>query len=135
EKILIATGSLPVIPQIDGLREVQFLTSDLLTNDEPMEMRELPRSLIIVGGGYISLELGQMFRRFGVEVTILERNEQLLAHGYEPQLGKTIGEIFEKEGIQVLTKAFAQSVKQDRYETIVNAVVDGKTRELRAENL
>jgi mercuric reductase len=135
EKILIATGSRPVIPKIDGLREVPFLTSDLLTNDEPMEMMELPRWLIIIGGGYISLELGQMFRRFGAEVTILERNEQLLAHGYEPQIGKAISEIFEKEGIQVLTKASARSVKQDRYETIVSAVVDGKARELRAEKL
>lgn len=88
-KILIATGSRPVIPEIDGLRDVPFLTSDLLTHDEPMEMRELPRSLIILGGGYIALELGQMFRRFGVEVTILDRNSQLLAHGYEPEVGES----------------------------------------------
>ena len=91
EKILIATGSRPVVPEIDGLPDVPYLTSDLLTNDEPMEMHELPRSMLILGGGYIALELGQMFRRFGVEVTILERSDQLLAHGYEPQIGKTIG--------------------------------------------
>ena len=97
EKILIATGSRPVLPDIDGLRDVPYLTSDLLTNDEPMELCELPHSLIIIGGGYIALELGQMFRRFGVEVTILERNDQLLAHGYEPQIGKAIAEVFEKE--------------------------------------
>src|SRR6266571_5481341 len=111
EKILIATGSRPVIPKIDGLHDVPFLTSDLLTNDEPMEMRELPRSLIIIGGGYIALELGQMFHRFGVEVTILERNEQLLAHGYEPGVGKTIGEIFENEGIKVITNASVTAVR------------------------
>ncbi len=134
-KILIATGSRPVIPEIEGLRDVPFLTSDLLTNDEPMELRELPRSLIIIGGGYVSLELGQMFRRFGAQVTILECSHQLLAHCYEPQISKTIGEVFEKEGIQVLTKASAQSVKQDRHETIVSAVIDGKARELRAEKL
>ena len=51
EKILIATGSRPILPDIDGLRDVPFLTSDLLTNDEPMEMWELPRSLIVLGGG------------------------------------------------------------------------------------
>jgi mercuric reductase len=135
EKILIATGSRAIIPEIDGLRNVSFLTSDLLTNDEPIELWDLPRSLIIIGGGYISLELGQMFRRFGAEVTILERNEQLLAHSYEPQIGKAIGEVFEKEGIHVLTKACAHSVKQDQRETIVNAVVDGKTREVCAEKL
>jgi mercuric reductase len=135
ERILIATGSRPVIPEIDGLRDVSFLTSDLLTNDEPMEMHELPRSLIILGGGYIALELGQMFRRFGVEVTILERNNQLLAHGYEPAVGKTIGEIFEKEGIIVLANTSARSVRQDGKEVVVRIQTTDKTRELRAEKL
>lgn len=133
EKILIATGSRPVIPEIDGLHKVNFLTSDLLTNDEPMEMRELPRSLIILGGGYIALELGQMFQRFGTEVTILERNDQLLAHGYEPQIGKTIGEVFEKEGIRVLTNVSARSVRQDGKDVVVAIQSGDKTRELRAE--
>ncbi len=135
DKILIATGSRPVILEIDGLCNVSFLTSDLLTNDEPMEMHELPRSLIVVGGGYIALELGQLFHRFGVEVTILERNEQLLAHGYEPGVGKTIGEVFEKEGIHILTKVAVRSVRQDRHETIVSADVDGEADELRTAKL
>jgi mercuric reductase len=135
EKILIATGSRPVIPEIEGLRSVPYLTSDLLTNDEPMEMRELPRSLIVIGGGYIALELGQMFCRFGVEVTILERNDQLLAHGYEPQIGKTIAEVFEREGIHVLAKASAWSVRQDENQTVVRAVVGSRDRDLRAEKL
>jgi len=135
KRILIATGSRPVIPEIDGLRDVPFLTSDLLTNDEPMEMWELPRSLIIVGGGYIALELGQMFRRFGAEVTILERNKQLLAHGYEPGVGKTISEVFEKEGIRVLTSTSVRSVRQDGKEIVVTTRIDGKTSELRAEKL
>jgi mercuric reductase len=71
DKILIATGARPVIPEIDGLRDVPYLTSDLLTNNEAMELRKLPRSVIILGAGYITLELGQMLRRFGAEVTIL----------------------------------------------------------------
>ena len=64
--LLIATGSRPVIPDIDGLSDVPFLTSDLLTVDEGEELTELPRSLLILGAGYIALELGQMFSRFGV---------------------------------------------------------------------
>lgn len=135
ERILIATGSRPVIPEIEGLRDVPFLTSDLLTNKEPMEMHELPRSLIILGGGYVTLELGQMFRRFGVEVTILERNNQLLAHGYEPGVGKTIGEIFEKEGIRVLTNTSVHSVRQSGEEIVVTIQANEKTRELRGEKL
>jgi mercuric reductase len=144
EKILVATGSRPVIPKIEGLHEGDWrggiispflLTSDLLTNDEPMEMIKLPRSLIIVGGGYIALELGQMFCRFGVEVTILERNEQLLAHGYEPQIGKTIGEIFEKEGIKVIANASATAVRLDGDAVIVSIRSADKKGELRAEKL
>jgi mercuric reductase len=135
EKILIATGSRPVIPKIDGLRDVPFLTSDLLTNDEPMEIQELPQSLIIVGGGYIALELGQMLRRFGVGVTILERNEQLLAHGYEPQIGQTIGEIFEQEGIKVITNTSVTSVRRNGNAVVVGLCGADKTGELRAEKL
>ncbi len=132
-KILIATGSRPVIPDIEGLHDVPFLTSDLLTHDETMEMRELPRSLIILGGGYIALELGQMFRRFGVEVTILDRNSQLLAHGYEPEVGETIREIFEREGINVLTNVSVRSVRLDGNETVVTVETGREKRELRTE--
>ncbi|HYY14300.1 MAG TPA: FAD-dependent oxidoreductase, partial [Chthoniobacterales bacterium] len=135
ENILIATGSRPVVPDIDGLRDVPYLTSDLLANDEPMEMTELPRSLIIIGGGYIALELGQMFRRLGAEVTILERNHQLLAHGYEPQIGKAIGEVFENAGIKIITNASAISVRQDGNAIVVVAAVSDRRTELCAEKL
>ena len=135
EKILIATGSRPVVPNIEGLREVPYLTSDLLSNDEPMELWELPRSLIILGAGYIALELGQMFHRFGAEVTIVQRSEQLLAHGYEPEVGQAIGEVFEREGINVITKASARSVLQNGNDVIVRLETGGEMRELRAEKL
>ncbi len=88
DKIFIATGSRPVLPEIDGLEKVPYLTSDLLAAGEEMELRELPRSLLIVGGGYIALELGQMFRRFGVAVTIVERSDELLKYGYEPEVAQ-----------------------------------------------
>ncbi len=75
---LLATGSRPLIPPVEGLERVPHLTSDLLTSGEPMELQELPRSLLILGGGYIALELGQMFHRLGAEVTILERGPRVL---------------------------------------------------------
>jgi mercuric reductase len=113
EKVLIATGSRPVTPPIDGLAEVPYLTSDLLTSDEPAELTELPASLLIVGGGYIALELGQMFRRFGSEVTIVERSEEILSRAYEPEVGPTIRAILEGEGIRVVTRATVRSVRRD----------------------
>lgn len=135
EAILIATGARPVIPEIKGLSEVPYLTSDLLTSGESIELRELPRSLIIVGGGYIALELGQMFRRFGTNVTILERSEQLLARGYEPEVGPMVRTIFEEEGIKVITRAIALSVRKDDDGVVAACEVEGKPVELRAERL
>jgi mercuric reductase len=134
-KILIATGSRPVIPNIVGLRDVPYLTSDLLTNDERSNLKELPRSLIVLGGGYIALELGQMFRRFGVEVTILQHSAQLLTHGYEPEAGETIGEVFEQEGIGVLTNTSVRSVREEDNEVVASIQTGEHTRELRAEKL
>lgn len=135
DKVLIATGSRSVVPAIEGLSGVPYLTSDLLTNDGSIELTELPRSLVIVGGGYIALELWQMFRRFGSEVTILERNEQLLAHGYEPEVERAIGEVFEEEGIRVVTGAMVQQVRSENDGVIAVARVRDAVREACAERL
>ena len=135
DKVLIATGSRPVLPEIEGLSDVPYLTSDLLTNDEAMEMTTLPRSLLILGGGYIALELGQMFRRFGCEVTILERNEQLLAHGYEPEVGQAIGTVFAEEGIRILTGVTVQKVRSESGGIVATARIGDTVREVRAEKL
>jgi mercuric reductase len=135
ERFLIATGSRPVIPEIPGLSEVPYLTSDLLTHGEDVELRDLPASLIIIGGGYIALELGQMFARFGSQVTILERDKQLLAHGYEPQLGQATTRIFEEEGITVITNAAVTAVRSAENAISVATRVAGVDREWRAERL
>jgi mercuric reductase len=134
-QILIATGSAPVIPPIAGLANVPYLTSDLLTSEEAMELKELPRSLVIIGGGYIALELGQMFSRFGTEVTILDRNTQILQHGYEPEVGRTLQPLLQNEGLRIQTRAEVQRVRREGGETVVTALVDGHEREFRGENL
>ncbi|PSO60162.1 MAG: mercury(II) reductase [Cyanobacteria bacterium QH_10_48_56] len=135
ENILIATGSRPVLPSIEGLESVPYLTSDLLTSNESMELTECPHSLLIIGGGYIALELGQMFHRFGTEVTILERSQQVLAHGYEPEAGQTIGTIFQEEGIQIITQASVSSVRQETNAVVVTVSMGYYTQEFRAEKL
>lgn len=135
EKVLIATGSHPFIPPIDGLESVPYLTSDLLTVDEPIELRELPRSLLIVGGGYISLELGQMFSRFGTDVTILERSERVLIHGYEPQVGQTVGTLLAEEGLNIVTRANVRRVRQEGGEVVATVKTEGREQEFRAERL
>jgi len=74
EKVVVATGSRPVVPPIDGLRDVDYLTSDDL-----LYLTDPPESLVILGGGYIAVELGYVFETIGTDVTILERNETLVS--------------------------------------------------------
>lgn len=111
EKFLVALGSSPVAPEIEGLDEVPYMTSDLLTSEEDMELAELPESLVIVGGGYIAMELGQMFSRFGSQVTILERSDQVLKHGYEPEVGRALQDILREEGVDTRTDATIRRVR------------------------
>lgn len=133
--LLIALGSTQVIPPIAGLPDVPYLTSDLLTSQEEMELTELPRSLLIIGGGYIALELGQMFQRFGTAVTILDRNSQLLQHGYEPEIGLTIQSLLEDEGLTIQTNARVARVFNTGDAVGVVAEVHGQERQFHAERL
>jgi mercuric reductase len=113
ENVLIATGSRPVVPQVEGLADVPYLTSDLLTAGEEGELEELPDSILIVGGGYIALELGQMFRRFGSEVTIVERSREILSRGYEPEVGPVVRKVLQDEGVLFATDALVRAVRRD----------------------
>lgn len=133
QAILVATGSRPSLPDLDGLSGVPFLTSDLLGGGED-ELRELPRSIAVVGGGYIALELGQMFRRFGAAVTILERGEALLP-GWEPEAGPAVRAILQEEGLGVITAAVAAAVRRDGAGVAVGYALRGVRQELRAERL
>jgi mercuric reductase len=135
ERVLIATGSRPIIPDIAGLDGVAYLTSDLLTVDEPIELRERPPSLMIVGGGYIALELGQMFSRFGSDVTILERESQLLAHGFDPEVGQSIGDILAAEGVRLVFNAVPISVRRQGTEVTTVARIAGREREYQTARL
>jgi mercuric reductase len=76
-----------------------------------------------------------MFHRFGTEVTILERSAQLLDHGYEPEVGLALAEIFTEEGIRVVTDASARRVRQDGREVVTTARVGGDEKEFRAERI
>lgn len=127
DQVLIATGSEPSNPDIPGLAETPSLTSDLLTSQEAHELTELPPSLVIVGGGYIALELGQMFARFGAEVTILEPSRRILPR-YEPEIAYRLTDILREEGLRVLPSAQARQVAGDERQVTVTARVRGEQR-------
>ncbi len=135
DQILVATGTRPVIPPIEGLDRVSYLTSDLLTVNEGMELTELPDSLLIVGAGYIALELGQMFHRFGTRVTILERSPVILPR-YEPEVSEVLTFILRREGLKIVTEAQVTRVAQkSKDEIAVTANVGGKEQTFTAQKL
>ncbi|MDA8218126.1 MAG: mercury(II) reductase [Dehalococcoidales bacterium] len=134
EQFLIATGSRPSVPTIEGLDLVPYLTSDLLTAEEPQELFDLPQSLVIVGGGYIALELGQMFHRFGSEVTILEQSRQILK-GYEPEVPATLTRILREEGANLVTGVRVRQVLQEGGDVVVVGEKGGAERRFRAQRL
>ena len=134
-QILIATGTRPTIPHIDGLDQVPYLTSDLLTSDETQELKELPESLIIIGGGYIALELGQMFHRFGTQVTILERSQVILPN-YEPEVSDALTFALREEGLHLVTGAQVVHVAQKSEDEIeVVAHIGGIEQSFKSQKL
>lgn len=126
--IVVASGSRPVIPAIDGLGDIE-----VWTNHEAVEAESLPRSLVILGGGAIGCELAQVMARFGVEVTIVEGGDRLLARE-EPEASAALREVFEAEGITVLTGARVTRVEPGEDGGVV-VVLDGAGDALRAERL
>ncbi|MGZ8846929.1 MAG: mercuric reductase [Pyrinomonadaceae bacterium] len=107
EKIFINTGGRPFQPPIEGLSDVSTLDSTSI-----MELEELPEHLLVLGGGYIGLEFGQMFRRFGSEVTIIQRGNQLLGRE-DKDVATAVLQVMEEDGIKVLLDCEAVRVSQD----------------------
>jgi pyruvate/2-oxoglutarate dehydrogenase complex dihydrolipoamide dehydrogenase (E3) component len=99
EKIFINTGGRPNIPAILGLDTVSYLT-----NESVMQLTTLPEHLLILGGGYIGLEFGQMFHRFGSRVTILHTGKQIVPRE-DPEIVTELQKALEAEGIQFLLNA------------------------------
>ncbi len=137
EQILIATGSAPSIPAIAGLADVPYLTSDLLSAaDDPWGtgLGEQPRSLLILGGGYIALELGQMFARFGTEVTLVTRGNSILT-GYEPEIAEALTHVLQEEGIRIITGAQVYRVRSEGEGIALSVKLHGSQQTLLAEKL
>ncbi len=107
EKIFINTGASPAIPAIPGLDELPFLDSTTI-----MELDMLPEHLLVIGGGYIGLEFGQMFRRFGSQVTMIQRDEQLLSRE-DPDVAEEVRKILTEDDIEVYLDAEVLGAQAD----------------------
>lgn len=134
DHVLIATGSRPVVPQIEGLRDVPYLTSDLLSADESFELTAQPRSLLVIGGGYIGLELAQMFTRLGTRVTLLQRSARILPE-YEPEVSIALTEVLRGESLDIRTAVRIRAVRKDDAGVAVEIETATGVETLRAERL
>jgi pyruvate/2-oxoglutarate dehydrogenase complex dihydrolipoamide dehydrogenase (E3) component len=99
ERIFINVGGRAFVPEMPGLDQIEYLN-----NSSMLRIDALPKHLTIVGGSYIGLEFGQMFRRFGSEVTIIEKRERLIA-GEDEDVSSEIQKILEREGVRVRVNA------------------------------
>ncbi|HEY5513701.1 MAG TPA: mercury(II) reductase [Geomonas sp.] len=128
-RFLIATGGYPRIPAIAGLEQVPYLTSK-----SALLMKTPPASLTVVGGGVIALELGQMFSRLGVRVTILEHGDRLLP-AVEAEPVQALRDALEAEGMEIVVNATICSVSAHEGMTRVEAQVDGVARHFVSERI
>jgi pyruvate/2-oxoglutarate dehydrogenase complex dihydrolipoamide dehydrogenase (E3) component len=105
-KIFINAGARPSVPALDGLKSVPFLDSTSI-----MELDTVPEHLLVLGGGYVGLEFGQMFRRFGSRVTIVQSAGQLL-NREDPDIAEEVARILQQDGVEVMLNANANRVSQ-----------------------
>jgi pyruvate/2-oxoglutarate dehydrogenase complex dihydrolipoamide dehydrogenase (E3) component len=128
-KIFLNVGGRAVIPPIPGLDQVPFLT-----NSSMMHLDSLPKHLIIVGGSYIGLEFGQMFRRFGSDVTIIESGARLIPREDEDVSGAIL-DILQRESVQVRVATKSKSFARQGDEIIANVDGPGGTAEIRGSHV
>jgi pyruvate/2-oxoglutarate dehydrogenase complex dihydrolipoamide dehydrogenase (E3) component len=129
ERIFINTGTRPAVGGIDGLTTVPYLTNATL-----MELRELPEHLIVIGDGYIGLEFGQMFNRFGSRVTIVHRGTHVLARE-DPDVAEEMRAILEREGMRILLEADTRGVEPAPGGVTLHADVGGGSETLTGSHL
>jgi len=116
KRIVVNTGGRPAVPPIRGLDRVPFLDSTSI-----MELTEVPRHLIVLGGGYIGLEFCQMFRRFGARVTVVNRDPRLVLRE-DPDVSAEVERILKEDGIEILNSTHVTLL--EKVKTGVRAVLE-----------
>ena len=129
DKFLIATGSSPNIIRLKGIDKV-----DYLTNVEALSLKELPESMIIIGGRALALEFAQMYAHFGSKVTILQRSQRILPED-EPEISEALTRCLREEGIEIQTGVETKEVAEKGGMKTVKCNIEGKEKEFEAEQI
>jgi len=128
-RIFINVGGRAVVPDIPGREHIEYLT-----NSTMMDVDFLPRHLIVIGGSYIGLEFGQMFRRFGSEMTICEMGPRLIGREDE-DVSTAIREILEFENIDVRVNTSCKRLEKTGDEIVAHIDTQGQTSQIRGSHL
>lgn len=123
---IIATGSRPI-----ELKPFPF-GGRILSSTEALQLKEIPKSMVVIGGGYIGIELGQTFAKFGTKVTVLEGSETILP-GFEKDLSKLVAKNLKKLNVEIYTEAMAQSSEQTDKDVTVTFTVKGEEKKVTAD--
>ncbi|KVO20805.1 FAD-containing oxidoreductase [Burkholderia ubonensis] len=129
ERIFVNVGGRALVPPMPGLDQVPYLT-----NSTMMDVDFLPEHLIVVGGSYVGLEFGQMYRRFGSRVTIVEKGPRLIRREDE-DVSHAVREILEAEGIDVQLDANCLSARRDGHRVVVGLDCASGAREVAGSHL
>jgi pyruvate/2-oxoglutarate dehydrogenase complex dihydrolipoamide dehydrogenase (E3) component len=129
ERFFINAGCRPAVPSLPGLSEVPYLTSTSI-----MELAQVSKHLLVVGGGYIGLEFGQLFRRLGSRVTIVQHGPQLFS-GEDHDVAEAVADILRQDGIEILLSTTAEEVSRSRQKISLRVRVGGKSRTLNGTHL
>lgn len=129
DRFVIATGASALQPPIEGLDAVPHLTFK-----EALDLKEQPSSMLVIGGGFIGLELGQFFSRLGTKVTVLEMLPKILPPE-DDEISGALKRYLEAEGIDIYTGCAVKAARQENGELVLTANLDGEQREFHAEKL
>lgn len=123
---IIATGSRPIeLPAFPFGKRV-------LSSTEALSLTEIPKSMVVIGGGYIGIELGSVYARFGTKVTVLEGSDQILP-GFEAEMTRLVERKLKKNEVEIHTKALAQGMEEKADGVVVTAEVKGEVKSFEAE--
>ncbi len=129
KNILIATGARASIPSIQGIKDAEYLT-----NEEALSLKEMPESMIVIGGRALGLEFAQMYSHFGTKVTILQRSGVLLPN-WEPQISLHMQRYLEEEGISINTNVSLNEIGRDGNGSFIKAKIKGKEEVMHADKI
>ncbi len=129
EKIFINVGTRATVPPVPGLAKVPWMDNAAI-----LELDEVPEHLLIIGGGYIGIEFAQVFRRFGAEVTIVQKNAQIMPRE-DADIAAAIREFLEEEGIRILTGTTPRNIVEENGSIIIELASNDGNQQVRGSHL